>query len=81
MIVAEKRRFGDRRTRIICATMTIMLERRAQVEIEAARLGLRVVWCDMAPSMVLGDDVALVSIRASFRDVADYLRRVGTISD
>lgn len=51
------------------------------VEAAAARLGLRVRWVEMDAPMVLGEDVAIVSAHACFREVADYLLRVGTISD
>lgn len=55
-----------------------MPETRARVEDAAARLGLRVVWADVDAPMVLGDDVAIVSAHACFREVADYFQRVGS---
>ena len=55
-----------------------MPEGRIRVEAAAARLGLRVVWVEMDVPMVLGEDVAIVSAHACFREVADYLLRVGS---
>lgn len=55
-----------------------MPEGRARVEAAAAQLGLRVVWVDVDVPMVLGDDVVIVSVHACFREVADYLLRVGS---
>jgi hypothetical protein len=54
---------------------------RSTVEVAARRLGLRVVWAEVGPPMVFGEDVVIVSANACFQEVMDYLMRLGPISD